>query len=78
MTPIAARPALPLLFAHYVAGQMAQSQWDQFAEAFDEVDATAEERAAFACFYLENASEGASVKLPKPEELKDLLIAMRV
>ncbi len=78
MTPHVARPALPLLFAHYVAGKMAQSQWDQFADAFDEADATAEERAAFACFYLENAGDGADVKLPKPEELKDLLAAMRV
>ncbi|MEM1041596.1 MAG: hypothetical protein AAGI91_03110 [Bacteroidota bacterium] len=76
MTASVARPALPLLFAHYVAGKMAQSQWDQFADAFDEVEATAEERAAFACFYLENAKDG-DVKLPKPEELKDLLAVMR-
>ncbi len=75
MSPIAARPALPVLLAHYVAGQMAQSQWDQFADAFDEADASAEERAAFACFYLETVSEGTPAKLPKRAELEDLLAA---
>lgn len=70
-----ASSALPLLFARYVAGHIAQAQWDDFASAFDEADASADERAAFAAFYLESTSAGEDVKLPKPDELEDLLAA---
>lgn len=71
-------PVLPLLFARYVAGRIAQTQWDDFASAFDEADASADERAAFAAFYLETTSAGDEVKLPKPDELEDLLAATRL
>ena len=72
-----ASPALPLLFARYVAGQIAQAQWDAFADAFDEADASADERAAFASFYLEASAAGEEIKLPKANEVEDLLAAMR-
>lgn len=72
-----ASPALPLLFARYVAGQIAQAQWDAFADALDEADASADERAAFASFYLEASATGEEIKLPKPNEVEDLLSAMR-
>lgn len=72
-----ASSALPLLFARYVAGQIAQAQWDDFAGAFDAADASADERAAFAAFYLETTSGGEDVQLPKPDELEDLLAATR-
>lgn len=82
MTSIAptrrASSALPLLFAHYVAGHIAQAQWDDFASAFDEADASADERAAFAAFYLETTSAGEDVPLPRADELEDLLAATRV
>ena len=73
-----ASPALPLLFAHYVAGKIAQVQWDQFADALDEADASADERDAFARFYLEATVDGEEIKLPKPNEVEDLLAAMRL
>ena len=78
--PVARRAssALPLLFARYVAGQIAQAQWDDFASAFDEADASADERAAFAAFYLETTSAGDEVALPNPDELGGLLAALRV
>ncbi len=68
---------MPLLFAHYVAGRVAQANWDEFSVAFDEADASAEERAAFARFYLEMTISGDEVKLPKPQELEDVLAATR-
>lgn len=79
MTPLAARSAsaMPLLFAHYVAGKVAQAKWDEFSVAFDEADASAEERAAFARFYLETTIAGDEVALPKPDELEDVLAATR-
>lgn len=80
MQPLtAARPAsaLPLLFAHYVAGTMAQAQWDAFAATFDEADASAEERAAFARFCLDATLSGDDVDLPKPDEWADLLAATK-
>lgn len=78
MMPIAARSAsaMPLLFAHYVAGTVAQTTWDAFSVAFDEATASDEERAAFAHFYLEAVISGDEVELPKPNELEDVLAAM--
>lgn len=70
-------PALPLLFARYVAGQIAQSQWDAFADAFDEADASADERAAFASFYLD-ASAVEEVKMPRPGEVEAMLAATQL
>ena len=71
-------PALPLLFARYVAGQIAQAQWDAFADAFDEADASADERAAFAHFYLEASSTDEEIKLPRAGEVEDLLAAVQI
>ncbi len=67
--------AMPLLFAHYVAGKVAQAHWDEFSMAFDEANASDEERAAFARFYLEATISGDEVALPKPHELEDVLSA---
>lgn len=76
----AARPAstLPLLFAHYVAGTMAQSQWDAFADAFDEADASDDDRAAFARFCLDATISGEDVDLPKATEWGDVLAATKL
>jgi hypothetical protein len=70
--------ALPLLFAHYVAGTMAQAQWDAFAATFDEAEGSVEERAAFARFCLDATLSDEEVKLPKPDEWKDLLAATKL
>ena len=67
--------ALSLLFAHYVAGKMAQGQWDAFTATFDEAEGSAEERAAFARFCLDASLSGEDVELPKPEEWGDILAA---
>ncbi len=79
MSTLAVRSAsaMPLLFAHYVAGKVAQAHWDEFSAAFDEADASDEERAAFARFYLETTISGDEVSLPKPKELEDVLAATR-
>ena len=78
MPALAARPAsaMPLLFAHYVAGTVAQNAWDAFSAAFDEATASDEERAAFAHFYLDVVVDGDEVKLPRPSELEDVLAAV--
>lgn len=70
-------PALTLLFARYVAGQIAQAQWDQLAAALDAAEASPEERAALARFYLDATAAGAEVKLPQPGELQDVLALAR-
>lgn len=70
--------ALPLLFAHYVAGKMAQTQWDAFAATFDEAEGSVEERAAFARFCLDASLSGEEVKLPKPDEWSDILAATKL
>lgn len=77
MHALVARPtsAMPLLFAHYVAGTVAQNTWDAFSAAFDEATASDEERAAFAHFYLEVVVDGDEVKLPRASELEDVLTA---
>jgi hypothetical protein len=67
---------MPLLFAHYVAGDVAQTAWDDFSVAFDEATASDDERAAFAHFYLEMVVDGDDVKLPRPSELEDVLDAI--
>lgn len=67
--------ALSLLFAHYVAGKMAQGQWDAFAATFDEAEGSAEERVAFARFCLDASLSGEDVELPKPDEWGDILAA---
>jgi hypothetical protein len=81
MQPIAAaRPAstLPLLLAHYVAGKMAQTQWDAFSATFDEADASDDDRAAFALFCLDATIAGEEVDLPKPSEWDDILAATKL
>ena len=74
MTPRAATPtapALALLFARYIAGQIADQPFQQLSTLFDETPASHAERTAFARFYLD-ASEDA-VALPSPAEITELL-----
>lgn len=81
MQPLAATRSastLPLLFAHYVAGKMAQTQWDAFTATFDDADASDEERAAFARFCLEATIGGEDVDLPQPGEWEEILAATKL
>ncbi|MDX1530110.1 MAG: hypothetical protein R3362_01155 [Rhodothermales bacterium] len=77
-TPVRhAAPALSLLFARYVAGKIAQAHWDAFSAALDEADASGDERAALAAFFLDAAGSGQEVKLPQPGELEEVLALTR-
>ena len=69
--------ALSHLLAHYITGQVAEAQFADFSELFDEAEASADERAAFAHFYLDALTHDGEVKLPKVEELQDVLAIVR-
>jgi hypothetical protein len=69
--------ALPLLLTRYLAGHIAQAQWDALTSVLDAPDATPTERAAFAAFCLDAAAHGEGVHLPAPQEAHDLLAATR-
>ncbi|MDX1438924.1 MAG: hypothetical protein R3284_03375 [Rubricoccaceae bacterium] len=80
MTPSASlhrSHALSLLLARYIAGEIADVQFNQFSELLDESEASSEERAAFARFYLDAVSSGSEVKMPKVNEIKDMLTIAR-
>ncbi|HLT47388.1 MAG TPA: hypothetical protein VK002_09185 [Rubricoccaceae bacterium] len=76
--PVARRaPALPLLLARYIAGEVAEAQLFGLTDLFDAADVSAEERTAFARFYLDALAEDGDVRLPKAEELTALLALAR-
>lgn len=80
MTPALATrtPALAVLFARYLAGQVAETQLNAVADLLEEADADAEERAAFTRFYLDALAAGEGDQaLPKADELADLLAIAR-
>jgi hypothetical protein len=70
-------PVLSLLLARYIVGEIAENELFGLSDLFDETDASPEERAAFAAFYLEQRATDGTVALPKPDELADLLAAAR-
>ncbi len=78
ITPAAHRRALSLLFARYVAGQIAEGQWQAFATTYDAAGLDAESRAALAAFYNDAVAEiGPAVRMPTPEDVTDLLPVLR-
>ena len=72
-SPSRSAGALTLLLARYVAGQVAETQLFGLSNLLDEADATADERAAFASFYLEALNDGEDLALPKADELNEFL-----
>lgn len=72
--------ALSLLFARYVAGQITEPAWKQISSIFDAGLVSADERVAFASFISDACSELGpdSVKVPRPEEVEDVLTCTRV
>ena len=70
-------PALALLLARYIAGEIAEPQLLGLSDLFDEADASGTERTAFARFYLDALAEDGAVDLPKTEELADLFALAR-
>ena len=80
MTPVTSPQrahALSLLLARYIAGQVADTQLNGVADLFEDSDADATERSAFARFYLDALSAEGEVALPKLDELEDLLAIAR-
>ncbi len=72
------RRALTLLFARYVAGQIAEQQWSQFSSAYDAVDMDATGRAALAAFCHDALDEmGGEARLPAPQDVADFLPIVR-
>jgi len=71
---------LPGLFLHYVAGNIAESSWNAFMDALDTTDVTQQEREAFARFYNDAIFDlgSSAVRIPKLDELSDLLLATRL
>ena len=65
--------ALSLLLARYIAGELAEAQLFGLSDLFDDAGVSADERTAFARFYLDALSEDGEVKLPKADELTALL-----
>ena len=65
--------ALSLLLGRYIAGEIAEAQLSDVTELLDETDASSEERAAFARFYLDALTSDGEVKMPKAEELSEIL-----
>ena len=65
--------ALSLLLGRYIVGEIAEAQLADVTELLDETDASSEERAAFARFYLDALSADGEVKMPKTEDLNDIL-----
>ena len=71
-------PALALLMARYVAGQIAEAQFHAVSDLLDEADVSPDERAAFARFYLDALAAGEdAAALPRADELADLLALAR-
>ena len=72
------RRALTLLFARYIAGQIAEQQWQAFASAYDAVEVDGESRAALAAFCNDALAEmGGDARMPSPQDVLDFLSVVR-
>ena len=69
--------ALGQLLSRYLAGDLTASALDAVTELFEDTDASAQERLAFARFYLDalDAQEGHA--LPRTEDVADVLAMSR-
>lgn len=72
---------LPGLLDRYVTGDLAEPSWRQLSQALDTEDATPQERLAMAAFFgdalRESGSGAGAFDWPKPDEVQDLLGALR-
>lgn len=74
-----ARAVFPMLFARYVSGQIADAVWAQIMSVIDADGTTEQERTALTA-WVHDALEDLGpqvLKLPKVDEVQDLLVAMR-
>ena len=70
--------ALTALLAGYVAGDVSESAMARFDELFDGTSASAQERIAFARFYLDVLAAGDDADaLPHPSEVDGILSAIQ-
>ncbi len=71
--------ALFCLFAHYLKGRIAETQWRQLSRLLDARATTPEEREAMAAFFSDLLQErGAEVHIPRPKEFRELLTTVRM
>ena len=78
-TATSARPhALSALLAQHIAGNLADGALSSMTELFEDTNASAAERVAFARFYLDLKTAGETPEaLPKADELADVLAIAR-
>ncbi len=69
--------ALSHLLGRYIVGEIAEAQIMSVTDALDETDASSEERAAFARFYMDALTSEGEVKMPALDELNDFLAIAR-
>lgn len=72
-------PALSVLFARYVSGQINDAIWEQITRILDADDTTPEERMGLMNFISDAWDDLGldAVNLPKLDEINDLLIPTR-
>jgi len=78
-TVTSARPhALSALLAQHIAGNLEEGTLSSMTELFEDTNASASERVAFARFYLDLKTAGESPEaMPKADELADVLAIAR-
>lgn len=77
--PLHRPSAMMLLFARYISGQIAEASWHRFVSAFDETDASPEEREALAEFFNDALRDFGphAVSLPGAKDAQDFLAETR-
>jgi hypothetical protein len=68
---------LTLLFTRYLAGQIAEAEWEKISASLDALDADATERDALASYCLEAAATGRALDLPQEDEVEEFLGLVR-
>lgn len=78
MTQTAASTSLAPLLAGFVSGDVSEDAMARFDALFEQLPATAQEREAFAHFYLDALASGEYADaLPRPSEVSGILTAAR-
>jgi len=69
--------SLAQLLTRYLAGHIDESQWSSISDTLDEIDASADERDAYAAFCLDASRIGGDVAVPNAEEVSTMLAMTR-
>ncbi|SHK87236.1 hypothetical protein [Rhodothermus profundi] len=71
--------ALVRLFAYYLSGRIAETQWKQLSRLLDARSTTPEEREALATFFSDLLQERkAELRIPRMKEFRELLATARM